>query len=432
MGKLEKLTKEQEKLMIQVRDEWLDRIFDCNTNLDKDGAEKGIEWLYELSGLKKPLIIQVESPMGCQYAAHLMKNMPKKMDSVSNSVWDSVVASTGDSVSNSVWDSIRRSVSNSVGDSVINSVGDSVGDSVNTSVGAPVINSVRDSVRHSVINSVIDFQDFCYYGSIRDYGWVAFYDFFNRIGIFKNEGFEKFNLLLKSGIYDMIQLDGVCIYCKLPNNITRNNQEQMHNINGYSIEWGDGYGQHYVNGRFLKPETFNKVLKKEYTIEEFFKEDNEDIKSAIIGLIQEKYGDEYLFHFFSKNLHEVDTYTNKKEDKYLINTIGMNVGVYSLFKGNINNVDVAYVRCYCPSTDRMFFLGVENHHDNAKDAIASLYRVPKKLKNHIKYIQRQGERFSTVFDDLGTTILKKITKRDVSDTLALTGEEYFNKITYEY
>ena len=156
------------------------------------------------------------------------------------------------------------------------------------------------------------------------------------------------------------------------------------------------------------------------------------MKSAIIALMQERFGEEHVFRFFSKDLKEVDTYVDKKDEKYLEGTTkGMNVGVYTLFKGEINNESVAYVRCYCPSTDRMFFLGVDPKHNNAKDAIASLYRVPKQLKNNIKYIQRQGERFSTVFDEQGTNLLKK-KKVNCSDTVSISGDEYFQKITFEY
>ena len=40
----------------------------------------------------------------------------------------------------------------------------------------------------------------------------------------------------------------------------------------------------------------------------------------------------------------------------------------------------------------VFFLGVDDSMNTAKDAIASLYRLPKKLIPHIKSISRQGKR----------------------------------------
>ena len=147
--------------------------------------------------------------------------------------------------------------------------------------------------------------------------------------------------------------------------------------------------------------------------------------------MEEKFGGEYLFDFLSKNLEEIDCYINEKDKKYLEGTTkGTNVGVYTLFKGKVNDIDLAFVRCYCPSTDRMFFLGVDPLNNNAKDAIASLYRCPKKLISDIKYIQRQGERFSTVFYD--NEKIKELDKEELSDLVSLSGDKYFELMRYEY
>ena len=178
------------------------------------------------------------------------------------------------------------------------------------------------------------------------------------------------------------------------------------------------------------------------------KEGNEEVKSAILSFMEEKWGSEYLFRFISDNLKEVDTYTDKKDKKYLVGTTGgMNIGVYTLFKGRLNNVegklksngrdkenfvDLAFVRCYCPSTDRMFFLCVGAENKTAKDAIASLYRIPAKLKKEIKYINRQGERFSTVLTEKGDKILDAMNQEEINDLVHISGDEYFSKMRYEY
>jgi len=80
----------------------------------------------------------------------------------------------------------------------------------------------------------------------------------------------------------------------------------------------------------------------------------------------------------------------------------------------------------------MFFLSVDPVHKNAKNAIASLYRIPEKLKGYIKYIQRQGERFSTVFTDEGNAVLSSLAKEDIENLTTISGNEYFSKMRYEY
>lgn len=80
----------------------------------------------------------------------------------------------------------------------------------------------------------------------------------------------------------------------------------------------------------------------------------------------------------------------------------------------------------------MFLLGVEPSNTNAKDSIASLYRIPNKLCNEIKGIQRQGERFSTTFTDKGREIMKTMSKEEASNLVSLSGDKYFELMRYEY
>ena len=140
-----------------------------------------------------------------------------------------------------------------------------------------------------------------------------------------------------------------------------------------------------------------------------------------------------MYRFLSKVIKPVDTYKDVKDERFLEDTTkGMNVGVYTLMKGNLNYIEYSFVRCYCPSTDRMFILGCDPKHNKAKDAIASLYRLPKKLIKHINYIQRQGERFSTVLTEEGKKLLKDLNKNDLEDLTHISGDLYFSKMQYEY
>ncbi len=239
-------------------------------------------------------------------------------------------------------------------------------------------------------------------------------------------------------IYSAIFSELVCVISKYPKKINRNINNDLHSIEKSSIDWAFStdltkWNNYYINGRNIPEQYFKSISEKTFTMDDFINETNEEYKSTCIAFMQEKYGDEYLVNFFRKNLNEIDTFTDKKESKHLIGTSGgMNIGVYTLFKGSINNADIAYVRCYCPSTDRMFFLGVDSVHSKAKDAIASLYRIPAKLKPHIKSISRQGERFSTILTEKGNEILNSMPQEQIEDVSGLNGKDYFNLIKYEF
>jgi len=104
-------------------------------------------------------------------------------------------------------------------------------------------------------------------------------------------------------------------------------------------------------------------------------------------------------------------------------------GTYTLFKGKLENTEVTYVRCFCPSTDRMFMLSCENKYTDAKNAIASLCMIPKDVKDDVEYISRQGEVFLTTFKC--DTESKEFKDKLKSTPVSLTGEEYFSKLVYE-
>ena len=388
--KLEKLTTEQEALIPVIRDIWINQLYNLK-DINVNQVTEGIEWLYSFCNLPKPRVIICESLLEAQLTIHVMKQMAKVAANVGANVGDNVRANVGDNVGANVWANVWANV----------------GD--------------------------ITIEPICLYGDINDYGWVSFYDFFNEIGVLNNDDFNRFKNLISSNYFTMIQMDTACFVVKNPKHIRLNAQNQMNSISEYAIEFNDGTGMYFVNGQYLSDTLYQKLSQKEYTSTEFFAEKNEETKSAAIAYMQQAFGDDYVASFLRDNLTEIDTYVDKKKAEYLKGTTGgMNVGVYTLFKGEINGIAISYVRCYCPSTDRMFFLGVDPEHDNAKDAIASLYTIPAKLKPHIKGISRQGERFSTIFTPKGVELLNNITKDDLSDLVTITGDEYFNLMTYEY
>lgn len=227
-------------------------------------------------------------------------------------------------------------------------------------------------------------------------------------------------------------MDKLVIEEGVPYRITDENGA-LHCLDGYAVRHENG-GYYAVRGRLVPEEYFKQVCEKSMTMDKLMKIDNEEHKSVVILLMQEKYGEEYVADFFRDSLKEIDTFVDKKEEKYLEGTTGgMNVGVYTLLKGTINDSDeIAYVRCYCPSTDRMFFLGVEPHHTKADDAIASLLRIPEALRGKFTAINRQGERFSLVLNELGSEVAKKMSREDFEDTYTLTGKEYFNLMEFEF
>lgn len=342
MEKIEKLTPEQEIKMVEFREEW--RKHGLSTEVvDVETTKQNISEMYNLIGKKPPVFIFCPSLEFAQFQiAYCRKILPLIFNDKAN-------------------------------------------------LGA----NLRDvKVEYEVTN---------FWGSMDAY-WIAFYEFPEKfLGVnYTIENSKKLKIwsdLAKSCSWFWCY-ENYCFVADRPKEIRMSGENILHSIESPAISWYDGCKYFYIHGVKINDTLFKKISDKEYMFEEWIKEPNEEVKSAILSFFEEKFGPEYLFRFISDNLKEVNTYTNKKDAVFLEGTTkGMNIGVYTLFKGNAGSVELAFVRCYCPSTDRMFFLSVSPENNNAKDAIASLYRLPKKLINEIKYINRQGERFSTVLTE---------------------------------
>lgn len=90
-----------------------------------------------------------------------------------------------------------------------------------------------------------------YLGNGYDSGWTSWCDYFQRIGIIdKGEyGFDKWrDFILKSGVFATVLYENVAFVCIKPCKVSRNDNGDLHCIDGMAIEWRDGYGEYYLNG----------------------------------------------------------------------------------------------------------------------------------------------------------------------------------------
>jgi len=436
MKKLEVLTDEQLDLIEPHRQIWLDKFYK-NQGIDKELAVKQIKWLYEFCGKKEPQIMFMDSPVGVDI---LLATIENKGQNIRANIRQSIEQNIWDNIRDNIWDNIGANIRANIEQNIWANIGANIWDNIGANIRDNIWDNIRDNIRDNIwanigANIGANRQPRAFYGNCSDYGWMAFYDYFQSLNHFTDydwTNFNQFKSLLDSGIYELVTLEGVCVACAMPK-VLQDAENRLHNTEKAAVIFNDGFSMHFIHGVFITPELFEILKNGTYSFEDWVKEENEEIKSACLSFIEETKGSEALYRFLSAYLKEVDTYTDKKDEKHLNGTTrGMNIGVYTLFKGGYGEVELAFVRCYCPSTDRMFFLSVDPENTNAKDAIASLYRIPRKVANEIKYIQRQGERFSTVLTDKGNEILSAMGKEEISDLVHISGNDYFYKLTYEY
>ena len=327
--------------MLETRDEWINLFFDNVRNkrdIDKPAFEEGIKWLYN-DLLKKPTpkIIYCDGWLSCLLTIAILKdkNLIKKSWA---SVWDSVGAPVWASIRDSAWDSVR----------------DSVGDSVEDSVRASVMDSIGASVGASV-------NEYSSYIDLSNYGWASFYDFFEKINLLDNFNFKQYKKLIRSNVFNAYEYENYVFAIQPPVYIETNLAGRLHSTTQAAVQFRDGSEYYFINGRSIPAWIVND--KSSITKEQFMKETDADIK----GAIYESIGQQGMLDLLGAKVVDRREIVHANGDREVVELLKTN----DLFK-EIDNQPFAWVSMCCPSTGTHYLQGVEPHHTNAIEAIASL------------------------------------------------------------
>ena len=403
------------------------------------------------SQLRSQLNSQLDSQLDSQLNNELYNQLRSQLDNQLNSQLRSQLNSQLDSqLNNELYNQLRSQLDSQLDNQLNSQLRSQLDNQLNSQLDSQ-LRSQLDSQLYNQLDSQIDSDvslkkistynnNYLFTLNIYSNVYYTWFEFIRKefnIELSINDKFQKiFRLQRESGIYSCIFSESVAVISKYPVKI---NQEQsglfrLNSTEESAIMWSNNFAPldcYYLNGLNINKELFDKLTNKNYTFEEWVNEPNEEIKSAVISFYEQKFGNDYVVDFFKDYLKEIDTYVDKKKDKYLVDTVGMNVGVYTLFKGKVLDEEIAYVRVYCPSTDRCMFLGVNPNNKNAKDSVASLCQVPKELVNDLTEIRRVGEIFNFTFNQKGTDLIKK-GDINLNNTVSLKGDTYFKLMTYEY
>jgi len=203
------------------------------------------------------------------------------------------------------------------------------------------------------------FESFSSYINADDISWLAFYEFFFDNFEILDEFRDNYNLIVEcvENSYLQIQMDKVCVVSKYPKSIKRNANNDLHSVDGFAIEFADGYGQHYVNGRFIEPEIFNECENIINAKIAFHNNTNEDIRAAIITIIKDKFGNEGLLEMLDAVV--IDEKTVKHVGGYdEIIRIYQSKTSYPFLQNSKGEMDqpYAWIEFTCPSTKSVYLI----------------------------------------------------------------------------
>jgi hypothetical protein len=207
---------------------------------------------------------------------------------------------------------------------------DNLGANLRTNLGA----NLGDKINHTETS---------YYGNLSDYGWTCFYDFINNelIHDYKLELWNKWKLLINSNIYDMIQLNGLCIAIAMPCTVNINERKRLHSENSPAVEWKDGYKVYSWNGMIV-PEKWI-MDKKSITKNDIISETNAEKRRCLQEILGKRFAELLGIEIIDSD----------------IDGQGFPMNLYKTIEiDSVANKYIYYLQVICPSTKREYFLCV--------------------------------------------------------------------------
>lgn len=107
---------------------------------------------------------------------------------------------------------------------------------------------------------------------IRNYGWIADWDFFTQIDAMNHEEFNRYKEYSELNIYDSIELENLCILIKMPSVVkstVHNGIRVPHCEDGPAIEFEDGFKIYFQNGEIVSKKLDIELVKDTNPIKDF-------------------------------------------------------------------------------------------------------------------------------------------------------------------
>lgn len=114
-----------------------------------------------------------------------------------------------------------------------------------------------------------------YYSDISNYSWVAFYKFFEEIGILDHKLFKDYSdAFIASNLYQFAKLPTEVVVCRKPLEIHRDGQDRLNNTSAPAVVWKDGFKQYFVKG----VEVPSSWIESGVTVNDIEKESNAELR----------------------------------------------------------------------------------------------------------------------------------------------------------
>ncbi len=328
---IESLTPEQEAMIQVYVDKYTKAVNSCGYRdvYKRDSVTKLMEWTYEYSGYKRPVVILAENP----YEAHMINQALYRIYDVDPKAIDDCYECEDGDKRETLYQQLLEKVKREMR---------------TTSDGNYADNYVFTA---DVFTNVL----------------LAWWGYMIEVLGLESEVNEIFlhwrSLYENAGVYNAICNDKVCITSNYPLEIHRNETGELHRTDGQAVIWsGMDFKCYFINGRNIDEEKYEMALRGEVTREIYQGETNEDIRAAWYEIL----GQEKMLEILEAELIDTGVFvhnTGETEEVKLYKT----KGTYPETGDN----PYAWVRFVCPSTGTNYLIDVDPRYSTAVEAAVS-------------------------------------------------------------
>lgn len=364
MSNIKDLTEEQKAFIPVVKEEWLDKVFKnqlYKNMTDEIIIQRGKE-LYAFCDLAEPDVKVVSSPDQVQIYANIFTTpelMSKQIEIEyyqTGCKWQSLVDRylPYETMTQEDFDNTWKRISSSENQDY------------------KVLQAELDKeIQNRINNKKMEYHTFSSYVNYSDFGWLAFYDFYAKHTDVLDDQKEDLNKIISfvEASFMSVQFDKLLIVSRYPSSIHKEGDD-MHHTSKPAVEFEDGFGLYYVNGRNVEEHIFKAAQNVETAKKAFMENDNEDIRALIITIIKSNMGNEGLLQMLDAYVVDEQTITHsngyieqvrllksKQSHSFLMNS-----------KGELNQ-PYAWIEMKCPSTGATYLIDTCPTHTDAKECM---------------------------------------------------------------
>ena len=280
MNKISKLTKEQEKQLIEYRQYCLNR-GRATDEIDKDKIEKSLMNLYWEINFNKPYFWYCDSIWQAQIIINLVKN--NNLWDIGNNLgnlWDNLGSNLWDNLKNNLWNNLGNNLKNNLWNNLWNNLKNNLKNNLWNNLGNNLGNNLENSLKETLFQYIYT----SFWGQ-QDYYWISYYKYAEK---YLNIKYTKRNSYLLSLWEDLAEsshwfwcYENICFISYKPIKLLVDDQNRLHCDNGPAIEYKDRYAQYYLHGVSV-PKELAEIKKEDMNPNDLSKYKNVEIRMQFI------------------------------------------------------------------------------------------------------------------------------------------------------